>query len=73
MGLGEAGDAAVRGIFEQLDTNNNGKLEFSEALGAIEKVKELVNMVKAGTAVAKQIRTLKERYFFYYYFFFQCY
>ena len=54
MGLGEAGDTAVRSIFAQLDTNRNGKLDFSEALGALEKVKELVSMGKgASGAVAK--------------------
>lgn len=35
MGLGFIGEPAARRAFKQLDKNRNGKLEFSEAIGAI--------------------------------------
>jgi hypothetical protein len=69
MGLGEAGDTAVRSIFAQLDTNKNGRLDFSEALGALEKVKELVSMGKgANGTVAKCMLTFFSICFLNFYF-----
>ena len=41
LGLGEVGENMVKGIFAQIDTNNNGKLDLSEALQAYESIKAI--------------------------------
>lgn len=42
LGLGGVGESAARIVFQQLDRNRNGKLDLSEALGAVEAVKALL-------------------------------
>lgn len=39
LGLGSIGESAVRKIFKKFDKNNNGKLEFTDALNAIKALK----------------------------------
>lgn len=42
MGLGSIGDEAVRQVFKQVDSNDNGKLDMSEAMKAYEIVTNLM-------------------------------
>ena len=46
MDLGEVGEheQAVRNIFSQIDTNENGTLGITEVMAAFDKVKQLLNM-----------------------------
>jgi hypothetical protein len=39
MGLGHIGESVMRQAFRRLDRNRNGRLDFSEALGAINMLK----------------------------------
>lgn len=48
LGLGSVGESAVRGIFKQIDTNRNGKLDLSEAMSGFEKIKSI--MAKSNTS-----------------------
>ena len=52
LGLGEVGETAAKQAFEQVDANGNGKLDFSEALGALEKIKALLAGLKGQSAAA---------------------
>jgi hypothetical protein len=51
LGLGAAGEQTARLIFSQIDTNNNGVLELSEAMRAFEQVKKLLAMANKTPAV----------------------
>lgn len=41
LGMGEIGENVVKSIFEQLDTNGNGKLDFNEAIKAFDTLKSI--------------------------------
>ena len=43
MGLGSIGESAVRSLFKKLDKNHNGKLDFSEAVGLIKVIKDMIS------------------------------
>ncbi len=46
LGLGEAGNEAVKAAFRQIDTNQNGKLDMSEAMAAFELIKNIFSQSK---------------------------
>lgn len=39
--MGEVGENVIKSIFEQLDKNGNGKLDFNEAINAFETLKSI--------------------------------
>lgn len=41
LGLGSVGESIVRGVFKKIDKNQNGTLEWNEALGAVQIIKNM--------------------------------
>ena len=54
IGLGVVGEVAARGVFHKLDRNRNGKLDLSEALSAVEAIKELISGSRGGASGRQQ-------------------
>lgn len=50
MGLGSMGDEVVRQVFRQVDSNDNGRLDMSEAMKAYELFTDLKSKFDGGAS-----------------------